>query len=228
MRKSILTFAAVAFSLGATPARADVQLTIHDGLVSLSARDATVRQILVEWARVGQTKIVNAERVPGPPISLELTDVPEERALGILLRTISGYVAAPRPTTTGGLSRYDRIIVMPQVAPARAPTVAAAPQPAQPRFATPDDQVNDPVRFLLPPNPQAVPGGAPVFNTFPAPNPGVQPQPGAVPPGGAPPPTQLTSPTPTVPTGASRPGVIIQPTPPPGQPPGQGQPGVQQ
>ena len=110
MRKSILPLAALAFSLGATPARAEVHLTIHDGLVSLSARDATLRQILVEWARVGQTNIVNAERVPGPPISLELTDVPEERALGIVLRSISGYVAAPRPATTGGPSDRKSVV----------------------------------------------------------------------------------------------------------------------
>jgi len=32
-----------------------LQLTIQDGRVSLIAKDATVRQILAEWARIGQT-----------------------------------------------------------------------------------------------------------------------------------------------------------------------------
>ena len=34
-----------------------------DGRVTISAKDATIRQILAEWARVGQTRFVNAERV---------------------------------------------------------------------------------------------------------------------------------------------------------------------
>ena len=80
----------------ARPPSADVQLTIQDGRVSLVAKDATVRQILAEWARVGQTKIVNVERIPGGPVTLQLTDVPEQQALDMLLRSVSGYLAAPR------------------------------------------------------------------------------------------------------------------------------------
>ena len=45
------------------PAAADVTVTIADGHVSISAANATVRQILTEWARVGQTRIVNLDRV---------------------------------------------------------------------------------------------------------------------------------------------------------------------
>ena len=49
----------VAWLFAVTTASADVQLTIQNGRVSLVAKDATVRQILTEWARVGDTKIVN-------------------------------------------------------------------------------------------------------------------------------------------------------------------------
>jgi hypothetical protein len=88
---------AVALSLAAVAtASADVRLTMHDGKVSIVAKDATVRQILTEWARVGQTKIVNVERIPGGPTTLELTDVPEAQALEVLLRSLSGYITAPR------------------------------------------------------------------------------------------------------------------------------------
>jgi len=62
-----LIFAAAACLVGASTASADVHLTMHDGRVSIVAKDATVRQILTEWARVGQTKIVNVERIPGGP-----------------------------------------------------------------------------------------------------------------------------------------------------------------
>src|SRR4029079_6410547 len=77
-------------------ASADVQVTMNSGRVSLVAKNATVRQILTEWARVGQTKIVNVERLPGGPIPVQLDNVTESQALEILLRTLSGYIAAPR------------------------------------------------------------------------------------------------------------------------------------
>ena len=87
-----------AFGLAAAaPARAEVQITFFNGQVSLVAKDATLGQILTEWAKVGPTTIVNGERAPGGPFTLQLTDVPEAQALDILLRALSGYVAAPRP-----------------------------------------------------------------------------------------------------------------------------------
>ena len=76
-----LALASVTWLAAGSTAFADVQLTIRNGQVSLVAKDATVRQILTEWARVGQTKIVNVERSPGGPITLELKDVPEQEAL---------------------------------------------------------------------------------------------------------------------------------------------------
>ena len=89
--------------LAASTASADVRLTMQNGHVTLVAKDATVRQILAEWARVGQTKIVNMERIPGGPITLELTNVPEAQALEILLRSLSGYITAPRPVDAANL-----------------------------------------------------------------------------------------------------------------------------
>src|SRR5437870_13822222 len=109
----------LAFAVAASStASADVRLTIQDGRVSLVAKDATLRQILAEWAKVGQTKIVNAERVPGPPLTLQFNNVPEQQALETLLRGLSGYVAQSRDTIVPNLSRFDRILVMPTVATA--------------------------------------------------------------------------------------------------------------
>src|SRR5215210_3670002 len=113
----------------ATRASAEVQLAIHDGRVNLVAVNATVRQILTEWARVGQTKIVNVERLPGGPITLQLDDVTESQALEILLRTLSGYIAAPRPVDVANLSHFDRIIIMPTLASARPSTSSPPPPP---------------------------------------------------------------------------------------------------
>src|SRR5580765_4641079 len=116
-RSVIAGFTLLALAAFAPVASADVQLSIHDGRVSIVAKDATVGQILTEWARVGRTKIVNVERIPGGPLTLELKDVPEMEALDVLLRTLSGYMAAPRVSYSPDASQFDAIIVMPTTVP---------------------------------------------------------------------------------------------------------------
>src|ERR1700693_1336441 len=132
MRIQITVALALTASLAfVTQARAEVHLPIRDGRVTLSAAGATVHEILIEWAKVGQTKIVNAERVTGGPITLQLTNVSEEQALDVILRSVSGYVAAPRPMVNPGASRFDRILIMLTSTPP--PVVAgAAPPPGFP------------------------------------------------------------------------------------------------
>jgi hypothetical protein len=161
-----------AVSLGAaSTASADVQLTMENGRVSIVAKDATIRQILTEWARVGHTKIVNVERIPGGPMTIELNNVTESQALEVLLRAMSGYIAAPRAVEAANLSRFDRIIVMPTLASAR-PAVAATPAPVYqqqaPQFVQQPPQVDDEADDNQPP-PNVVPqqNRGPVFNTFP-------------------------------------------------------------
>ncbi len=56
----ILTLAATLSLAPAASARADVQIAMRDGRVTLDAAGATVREILAAWAKVGQTRIVNA------------------------------------------------------------------------------------------------------------------------------------------------------------------------
>lgn len=154
-------------------ASADVRITISDGLVSVDAKDATVRQILVEWARVGQTRVVNAERIAGAPVSLRLVRVPEAQALDILLRSVSGYLAAPRPVPIENASQFDRILVMPTSAPPRtavaAPVQAAAPPPAfqPPPGANPMDEIEMEDAGVQPPGLPVQRG--PVFPAFPNP-----------------------------------------------------------
>ena len=75
-------------------------------------------------------QIVNVERIPGAPVTLELRDVREEQALDVLLRSVSGYLAAPRATTIANASAFDRILVMPtSVGAGSAAPPAAAQQP---------------------------------------------------------------------------------------------------
>src|SRR3954468_5733981 len=224
MKTAIITAAAL-FAAVST-ASADVQLTMQNGRVSLTAKDATVRHILAEWARVGNTRIVNMERVPGGPVTLELTNVPEAQALEIVLRPLSGYITAPRPVEASNLSRFDRIILMPTLASARPltappppPVVPQTPQSPPPQAA--DDDNDDPRPA---PNVQVPPPGqrGPVFNTFPQPqvgNPAMNPQ-GATP-QQVPSPNAPTSPSPAAPSGGfAAPGMVAPPPPTPGQVPG--------
>ena len=220
-----LSGAIVMALLTASVSSADVQLQLHDGRVSIVAKDATVRQILAEWARVGQTKVVNVERIPGGPLTLELSDMPEAQALDVLLRSVSGYMAAPRGAAAANLSMFDRIIVMPTAAAPRPAASAASPAPAlqQPQFTPaappPDDDADDPpaagAQSPQPPRP-------PVFNAFPPPQvggpgasgvPAVQGQPAQ--------PTPTFGATPTAPPGGgvAVPGMVIPAQPQPGQSP---------
>jgi hypothetical protein len=215
--------------LAASTASAQVQLSIRDGRVTLVATNATVRQILTEWARIGETKIVNVDRIPGGPVTLQFTNLPEQEALDILLRSVTGYMAAPRPVPVATLSHYDRILVLPTAATPRVP-VAAAPASAQRTpFPQPTTDDNDDQ-----PNVVQQPRG-PLFPTFQLPQ-QVNPQgaasatPGAVPLQPAPlPPVVIEQQNGRQPVitpfpgatgggaaGAPRPGMVVQPPAQPG------------
>ncbi len=103
-------------------------LDISNGQVTLKAQNVPVRVILMEWARVGGTNVVGADRMTGAPVTMELTGVPERQALDVLLRNASGYLLAMRPSGTAGASAYNRILIMPPSTAPRAlpnPTFAA-------------------------------------------------------------------------------------------------------
>jgi len=140
-------------ALVASPAWAgQLTLTMADGRVTLVADNVTVRQILAEWSRVGQTKIVNGERVPGGSVTLTFQNMPERQVLDTLLRTASGYVAAPRAVPVSNASVFDRILILPSASATPATQVAgrtpgpAAPfpgRPAQPVVAPAPDPGED-------------------------------------------------------------------------------------
>ncbi len=112
----------------------EVKLQVANGRITLQARDATVREILAEWARVGQVKIINGEKIAGAPLTLDLQDVPEVQALNTLLRSVSGYMAAPKSQLVSGASIYDRIVVMATPRAAAVSTNYTAPPQQQLQF----------------------------------------------------------------------------------------------
>ncbi len=221
----------VFFGAGSVASAQQVQLAIQNGRVTLVAKDATVRQILTEWARIGQTRIVNVEKIPGGPVTLELTNVPEVEALDVLLRAVSGYMTALRPMAVASLSRFDRILVMPTSAtpPRATPAIPSAiRQPLLPQAGDVETDADQPPAVNV-----GAPPRGPVFSAFPQPQivnpqgaPGVGP---ATPPPGfiglppqtgsqpAPPPVNNSQPT-SSPGGVSVPGMIVQPPQPAPQP----------
>ena len=198
---------ALAVAIVARPARAEMKLAFRDGRVTLVARDVSVRQILTEWAKVGGTQIVNLERVSTVPVTLQLDAVPERQALEVILRSVAGYVAAPRKPEHPGPSRYDRILVMAVSTPPAG--AAARPATAPPAFPTPREvMVPTPVPGPLFPAP--VDDGDADDDTVLAPRPGLTPGMPGFPtapaaPGAAQPPRPFT----TGPAGTSVPGIVV-------------------
>jgi hypothetical protein len=203
---------AAVFAFPGAARAGELRLSIANGRVTLVAQDVPLRQILDEWARVGQTKVLGAERLTGPAVTLELLDVPEARALETLLRSASGYIAKPRAGTVGA-SAYDKIMIMP---PSRPPAVTAAgPAPfvnrPQPQVVMPnvvDDDEMSPIMppGSVPPQPQMFPGQMPMQPGMQPPmQPGMQPpmppgmQPGPAPAMTSPRPGQLPPPSPGMP-----------------------------
>jgi hypothetical protein len=94
----------------------------------------------------------------------------------MLLRTVSGYMAAPRAVAVSDASMFDRVIVMPTTAAPR-PAPSAAPPPPAP-FAQlngimPQPQDDDDNRQQ--PGLQLPPALAPIFSNFPQQQPQVGP-----------------------------------------------------
>jgi hypothetical protein len=215
--------AAIAAAAVTSAAAGELKLAIANGRVTLIAQNVPVREILTEWARIGQTRIINAEKLTGAPVTLQLIDVPERQALDLVLHAASGYVAAPRPAGAVGASQFDRILIL---ATSRPPSVSASASvptfnramapPPQPAPADDDDDGEPedqgpvvPPQGVMPPGMRPPVALAPGVTMAPQPNPGVVQQPAQ--------PTSTTAPRPGMPTAPppGTPGNPYQPIQPP-------------
>jgi hypothetical protein len=107
--RHLLTATFLILVFGAS-AKAEVVLTISDGRVSLVAKDATLADILNEWARVGRVEIRDISYLPKERLTLQLSDIPEGRALDIVLRSAGGYIAVARSGASAA-SQFSSIFV---------------------------------------------------------------------------------------------------------------------
>jgi pyruvate/2-oxoglutarate dehydrogenase complex dihydrolipoamide acyltransferase (E2) component len=239
---------AVLVAAGATLHADTVQLSLHDGRISLSATNATPAQIFEAWSRAGGVLIVNADRIQSLPLTLTLDNVPEEQALETILRPVTGYLARRRVDATANASVFDRIVIMATPLAPRPAVAAAPPPPSRPGPVFPQSPPPQAQQPQAPPAaPAAIPQGPGVMRLIGpdgrpveddqgnAPQqytPGDPPdgrnqvaRPAPPPPNASQPPQAQPTPPTSAPAGVPRPGMVVPAPNTPGQP---GQPPQQQ
>jgi hypothetical protein len=93
--------------------------------------------------------VVNAERIGGPPVTVEFKDAYEQQALESLLRGVAGYIVGQRVAPgSAASSGFDRIVILAtSTAPRPAAVTPAVSRPPGPqplrRLPTPSFDVQD-------------------------------------------------------------------------------------
>jgi hypothetical protein len=121
-----------------------------NGYVSLIAQNVSVAEVFAEWARVGKTRVQNADRLPRNPISVQFDKIEEQELVDALVRQSkaqgAGWIVAARQTDAPAApSRLEVIAISPQSSPS---TTFIATQPSsQPLYpqGTIDDNEMPPV-----------------------------------------------------------------------------------
>lgn len=130
------------------PGPRTLRMEFHaDGAVTLQAQNVTPREIFMEWARQCGCFVVNADRLPGGPLSYPLVFTHESQAKVIesLLRSAAGYLLTPRRAGNTSASAYETIYILPTTT-ASASTASSFNQPYVPPAppttpGSPDDEI---------------------------------------------------------------------------------------
>ncbi len=137
-----LGFAPQAPGLAQAPAQAPapqgpkVQITFEpNGLVTLVANGATLREILAEWSRQGGSTFVDSERLTGAPQTLQYEHQPESVVMSSILRQAAGFMLGPRREGTRGASSFEVVYILPTSNP------SAGGYMSQPTMPQPQQQV---------------------------------------------------------------------------------------
>ena len=119
MRNALIAIAAavtlVSQVSGQVPAPAPTKIDITfegNGVVSLSATNASVRDILNEWRRKGGTQFDGVDRLMGPAVTLQFDHRSETEVMTSLLRNASGFVIGPRSGQSTGPSSFEVVYVL--------------------------------------------------------------------------------------------------------------------
>jgi|KBSSwiStaDraftv2_1062776.scaffolds.fasta_scaffold505022_2 hypothetical protein len=147
-------------------------LTIERGLVTISAENVTLDDILSRWSDTTGLKVVSKNgSVARTPINLRLTAVPEREALQTVLRDLSGYIMGERRDPATGVVTIDRLLILTESTAPIGSTVAQPAVRAPLRRLTPEVERTDeqasvsplPSREADEPPPASAPIGPPVI-----------------------------------------------------------------
>jgi hypothetical protein len=119
-----------------------IQITFNtNGTVTLIAQNASARDILNEWARIGGSRFVNVEQMRGGPIPvLEFDNQPETVVLDSLLRSTAGYILGPKLAGAPGPSQFGAVYIVAQSTGVK-PAFSNASPVAAPMMSQPDDEI---------------------------------------------------------------------------------------
>jgi hypothetical protein len=132
--KSIHAALFVAVSTVAFSTDAAAQMLAFDrGRVTVNAAAVAPSALLAEWARVGQTEVVNLERVAGPAVTITAAGLPEAKLLELILGG-ANYVVVARgePWPSPNVSSFKRILIATSAGVA-VPAKGATTPPAKPK-----------------------------------------------------------------------------------------------
>jgi len=136
-----------------------VQITFEpNGLVTLVANGATLREILTEWSRQGGSTFVNSERLTGSaPQTLQYVHQTETVVMSSILRQAAGFILGARREGTRGASSFEVVYILPTSNPSAGGYMSQPTMPQQQMTTqgNPDDE-------LAPVNGRGAPGPQPV------------------------------------------------------------------
>jgi len=146
------------------PPPPSVKLTFEPGgLVSLTATNISLREILTEWTRKGGTIFQGHDRLAAAPLTLQYEHRPEIEVMNSLLRGAAGVVMAPRDQiVANGTSGLGIVFITATSSPTAGGYSAPAYTAPQQQFSTqgnPDQEIQpaSPGRGAEPPQPSAPP-----------------------------------------------------------------------
>lgn len=129
-----------------------VRLVFQDGLVTLSANNVLISELLSEWERVGGTSVKGLDRLPAERVTINLAGVHERTALDAVFGT-TGYVSTLGVDIAPGKSLLKSIVVVPRSSAAAAPVVQQEIDTSIPegRFAFPEpgDNAEEHARMVM-------------------------------------------------------------------------------
>jgi len=137
-----------------------IQITFEpNGLVTLVANGATLREILAEWSRQGGSTFVGSERLASGPQTLQYEHQSETVVMSSILRQAAGFILGARREGTRGASSFEVVYILPTSNPSAGGYMSQPTMPQQQQQITtqgnPDDE-------LAPVNGRGAPGPQPV------------------------------------------------------------------